>query len=789
MIETLSKAKTLKLVKNVVTLFKVPYVYSFNAINFESDRVFILEELSKKFQSTLIAIRSSAADEDGTLSTSAGEYDSVLNIPSNNTDKIIVAINTVIASYEKKRPLLPTDEVIIQEMVKNISMSGVIFTHDLNTGAPYYVINYDDQSGSTDTVTSGNSKYANRTLYVHRNSINKLCSDRFKKILLAVQELEKVMNNQFLDIEFALGHDLTPYLLQVRAITTHTNWNRSISKKINTTLNGVHLFVKEKFKKIDGVYGETTVLGQMPDWNPVEMIGRAPRALSASLYQILITDKSWSKARAVMGYSIPNGQPLMVMLAGQPFINVRLSFHSYMPKDLSPEIAEKLVNLWVDRLKNSPEFHDKVEFEVAITTYSFDFDEKIKQLVGNILTEDEKKEFKSLHLKQSIRLVTGETAGSIDCALDKINLLNEKNKQKQSYLNFPCIYSMVEDCIELGTIPFSILARHGFIAKTILSSLVRIGIIDSSDAEQIQESVYTIASSLVDDMHSLRVGKMHNSDFMEKYGHLRPGTYDIMSQRYDQMENLIGESSFSYSEQSVKLFKFSKEQHQKISRLLIRDGFVNFNADDLLNYIQEAIVGREYAKFIFTSSVSDIIELIATFAKKHGLSREEISHIPIDSLLSMEKNSVSGTTEDWLRDISIKESKNHEISTAIRLPQLLVDVDGVYVIPFQVSHPNFITHKKVTASCVILNEEINKISLNGKIVLIKGADPGYDWIFSQKIAGLITKYGGVNSHMAIRCAEFGIPAAIGCGEQRFEKLITKSKVHLDCASGLINSLH
>ena len=31
---------------------------------------------------------------------------------------------------------------------------GVIFTHELNTGAPYYVINYDDKSGSTDSVTS-----------------------------------------------------------------------------------------------------------------------------------------------------------------------------------------------------------------------------------------------------------------------------------------------------------------------------------------------------------------------------------------------------------------------------------------------------------------------------------------------------------------------------------------------------------------------------------------------------------------------------------------------------------
>ena len=31
----------------------------------------------------------------------------------------------------------------------------------------------------------------------------------------------------------------------------------------------------------------------------------------------------------------------------------------------------------------------------------------------------------------------------------------------------------------------------------------------------------------------------------------------------------------------------------------------------------------------------------------------------------------------------------------------------------------------------------------------------------KKIKGLITKYGGVNSHMAIRCAELSVPAAIG----------------------------
>ena len=789
------KAENLHQVNQVETLFSIPKFFSFRVASFEKNSNKIYGEILKHFinLNCNVIVRSSAGDEDKEEYSAAGEYESIPNILLKNKKEIISAIRIVADSYKRKESVVYDDQIIIQEMINSNCMSGVIFTHDMNTGAPYYVINYDDKSSSTSTVTSGTGEYSNRTLYVNRESFHLLKSERFKILLSAVIELEKVMKNKFLDIEFALGKDLTPYLLQVRSITTQPNWNCAIVNRIDATLHGVQSFIEERFKNLIGVYGRTTVLGQMPDWNPVEMIGRAPRALAVSLYRILITDHSWRIARSIMGYMVPTGQPLMLILAGQPFIDTRLSFHSYLPTSLSTEISEKLVNRWVSHLKTSPELHDKVEFEVAITTYSFDIDERIERLIGNALTNTEKEEFKQAHLKQTRQLIKGESNGSLSQALDKINVLNNKyTESDDSNLqhNLSSLFTMVDDCIQLGTTPFSILARHGFIAKTILLSLNRRGVITHDEISQIQARIQTVASELVDDMHSLQSGALSNSKFMKKYGHLRPGTYDIMSYRYDQMDSLIGsDTKPSEPNQSSKSFEFSQKQRKQINSFLVEDGFTNFNVDDLLNYVHDAIVGREYGKFVFTRSVSDILELIAILAKENGLSRAEISHVPLNTLLNIATNSSEGSVEDRLRKVSEKESEKHDISVAIRLPQLLIDQAGVHIIPFQVSHPNFITYKKITAPCVILNSEIDKISLNGNIIIIENADPGFDWIFSQKIAGLITKYGGANSHMAIRCAEFGIPAAIGCGEQRYDQLLKANRVHLDCAAGLINPLH
>ena len=106
--------------------------------------------------------------------------------------------------------------------------------------------------------------------------------------------------------------------------------------------------------------------------------------------------------------------------------------------------------------------------------------------------------------------------------------------------------------------------------------------------------------------------------------------------------------------------------------------------------------------------------------------------------------------------------------------------------PLRLSQPNFITHNSITGPGVLLGGQTEvPANMAGAVVLIENADPGFDWIFAYGIAGLVTKYGGANSHMAIRCAEFGIPAAIGCGEQIFDRLCSGGGIEINCAEHLV----
>ena len=87
-------------------------------------------------------------------------------------------------------------------------------------------------------------------------------------------------------------------------------------------------------------------------------------------------------------------------------------------------------------------------------------------------------------------------------------------------------------------------------------------------------------------------------------------------------------------------------------------------------------------------------------------------------------------------------------------------------------------------------EQPNNIKLvSNKIVLIENADPGFDFLFSYNIQGLITKYGGSNSHMAIRCMELGLPAIIGVGDRTYNNIVNSKKIYIDCNNKKYSIIH
>ena len=125
-----------------------------------------------------------------------------MNIEVKDQIKLADSIDSVFASYEQ---VSDDSQVLIQPFINDVMMSGVIFTRDLVTGSPYYVINYDDESGSTSSVTSGkDGKFRNLVISHKGKNTVKNIDDRVTRVIDAAQELQSIFGFDNLDIEFAI---------------------------------------------------------------------------------------------------------------------------------------------------------------------------------------------------------------------------------------------------------------------------------------------------------------------------------------------------------------------------------------------------------------------------------------------------------------------------------------------------------------------------------------------------------------------------------------------------------
>jgi len=775
MIEFGTKAETLeKLLPHLRKSMVLPQV-RFTVAEWKNQQEICLEKLQNSLakQGKKFIIRSSAVTEDGREKSNAGAYKTIGNVSSNDAGAITNAIQMVIDSYGSE--LVLDNQVFVQPYLENVAMSGVVFTRDIDNLAPYYIINYDDHCGSADSVTSGRVSRL-KTIVLFRGHPTK--NNKIKRLLDAVKEIEQSLKCDYLDIEFAIGELGEVFLLQVRPIIR--------GKKELPDPNETQDYLQKIYKKIiklnkkyPHVDGERTIFGVMPDWNPAEMIGTKPRTLALSLYKELITDRTWAYQRNNYGYKNMRSFPLLITFLGHPYIDVRTSFNSFIPGDLNEDISSKLGNYYLKKLKENPHSHDKVEFDIILSCYFLNIEDSLKELEKADFSKAETAALKESLLRLTNKIISPKNSVfRID--IEKIEQLKVRQEKVlgSSLTNLEKIYWLVEDCKRYGTLPFAGLARAGFIAVQLLKSFVAEGLIDQHGYNEFMASVNTVAKKMAKHYHCLS-----KEDFLKQYGHLRPGTYDILSPRYDEAFDLYF-SGYCSPPDTDYSFEFSNEILAKIDTAL-KNNRITIDAKALLTFIEEAIEGREYSKFIFTRSVSEVLRLIKKIAERYGFSLEDASFINVQTLMQLYATLDHRDLSKILDEEIERNRKHYEITKLIRLPHLILDAEDIFEFELHEGAPNFITFNRCRAE-VINEDKILDCSISGKIALITSADPGYDWIFTKKIAGLVTMYGGANSHMAIRTAELKIPAVIGAGEKNFNIWSNAEVLDIDCANEQVN---
>jgi hypothetical protein len=772
-----TKAGTLAQLQGKLKNALVAPLVHFTVKDWQVNRNLCIKNVLSGLGGVTLIVRSSRQNEDLLNQSNAGAFLTLSNVSSENLES---AVERVLLSYGN---IDTSDQILIQPMLQNVIRSGVGFSVDPNNGAPYRIINW-SEGADTSKVTGGQG---GRTWQGAAMSPFKP-PPNLVGIVDLIEELLTLFGNTPLDCEFAVtsvqkNSIKNPkikeqiWLLQVRPL--HVKCPIESSETQAKRLLLIAKKVELSFRPHPFLVGRSTVFGVMPDWNPAEIIGIRPKPLALSLYRELVTDAIWAYQRNNYGYRNLRSFPLMPHFFGQPYIDVRVSFNSFIPFTLDDSLAGRLVDNYIECMLAEPNLHDKVEFDIVFSCYTLDLPQRMDRLARAGFSKNELRKITDSLRKLTNRILHPKKGiWRLDAA--KIQVLSDRREALLSSDAYPLerIYWLIEDTKRYGTLPFAGLARAGFIAVQMLRSLVSVGIFSEDDHDKFMGSVSTISRQLVEDRSLL-----DKSTFLKKYGHLRPGTYEIGTPSYNEAPDLY----FNWSQRptppkQLHEFKLSQNQNKAVETMLVAHG-LQTDVVSLFEFMRAGIELREFTKFSFTRNLSEALLLIAAYGEQFGFSAEDMSFCDVGTLREMH---VAATNPREMLSQSIASGRcRYRETLSLALPPVISKQEDVWAFESPESTPNFITQKRVTGPVAGFDKHE---LLSGSIICIPSADPGFDWLFAYPIAGLITAWGGVNSHMAIRANENGLPAVIGAGDILYRRWSQSNRLYIDCVGRKVEIL-
>ncbi len=774
-----TKADTLLALRERLSLCRIEPILVIMAGEFVQRREDVIRKVQQSYTGKKIVVRSSASNEDSLQTSNAGHYDSNLDISADNSEEVAAAIERTLDSYRRDGLVGEGEQVLIQTQTEDVAVSGVIFTRDLQRSRPYYLVNYDD-NGSTDSVTSGSG---GKSLWISRDQGR--VPAPWTALIAAVREIERVLDGMILDIEFAITHTGEVVIFQVRPLAA----NYRFSKEFDDEAFFRHKRqVKEAVRsRPGGTDGQAMIFSDMAFWNPSEIVGTHPHELDYSLYREIITKRAWNEGLVPMGYRQVDRE-LMFRFSGKPYISVDYSFLSLIPAALPQELAEKLTAYYKKKLRKDLTAHDKIEFEIVYSCFDFSTNRKTEQLneEGFYLEECEALRsalkdmtFQGIREYFSVLEKDKEALASLDHVRRGIECkLRCQEANTAALLQY--FTALLDGMKQYGTPQFSRQARYAFIARSLCRSLVEEGYAAQQEVDAFMLGIETVAAEFARDMDHYLDGELSRDSFCEKYGHLRSGTYDIRADRYDQITFQTRQGGKGPEKTAAHPADLPQES---LKRAISDIGF-EIDSKELMRFMRSAFEQREAFKFEFTKALSLALEILKMAGRNLDIPVKDLSYLQVSDILASEYYGSGEELSAFWKALISQRRKLRLNEELLVMPDVLTQAEDIDLVCMQEARPNFITERKVIGDTVC-PEEMGTMDLAGKIVLLEKADPGFDWIFAQKIAGLITCYGGAASHMAIRCAEFGVPAAIGCGKKIYAQVMGMPRVVLDAQNGKI----
>ncbi|WP_236789899.1 PEP-utilizing enzyme [Amycolatopsis sp. GM8] len=760
-----TKAETLtRLAELVRTAVVLPLEY-FTVAEWRGEPEQVLTRLcSQQWSAAPLIVRSSGYDEDRTGSSLAGRYLSQAHVSGRR--ELRLAIEKVVDSFDSDHP---ENQVLVQPQFEVATASGVVSSYEPSCGAPYRVVNWTSGSDTTE-VTSGGSVV--KTWYFLDGNAAVPPAAELEGIPELVLELEELIGDEPFEFEFAATESGALILFQVRPLAGVRPIPRGQRHaEIVAECQGQ---VRALNREQSVALGKRTVLGIMPDWNPAEMIGVRPRPLATSLYRTLITDSVWAESRARYGYRDLRGVPLLVDLGGLPYIDARASFTSMVPASLDDVLARRLVEHYIETLRGNPQLHDKIEFTIALTCYHFNTPDHVRELIesGILPATDSALLTKGL---RELTIAIMADHGPFAADLRASEHLARTPVTRPAEFSLSHLEYLLTTCRRRGTLPFSGLARAAFVATSMVRSLVELGVLTATEADALLGSANTVSTVLLHDFATLT-----RDEFLARYGHLRPGSYDILSPRYDEAPDLYFDWSREAPPASASTqFEPSAEQLRAIRELLVSHSLPG-SPERLLEFVAQAVAAREYSKLHFTRFLSEILVEVARAGARLGFTPDDMSYLTISALCDSRS-----ADRRYISELVRAGKERHEMTEILCAPAVLTDPAELTTFVAGNGAANFVTQSRVIARVADVAAGDDPTDA---IAAISAADPGYDWIFTKRVKGLLTAFGGANSHMAIRALELGIPAAIGVGKEQFEQWQRAGVLEIDAGNRMVRAV-